>query len=52
MEMIDTEKKKMRQSIEQQAKQYGIELEMYVQFSGLTLEQFEADLDVKLKKES
>jgi trigger factor len=44
MEMIDTEKKNMRQSIEQQAKQYGIELEMYVQFSGLTLEQFEADL--------
>lgn len=44
MEMIDAEKKNMRQSIEQQAKQYGIELEMYVQFSGLTLEQFEADL--------
>lgn len=35
----------MKAQVESQAKQYNIELEMYVQFSGLTMEQFEADLN-------
>ncbi|NLN50482.1 MAG: trigger factor [Acholeplasmataceae bacterium] len=43
-EMIEQEQKNIRSSIEQQAKQYGIEFEMYVQFSGMTMEQFEAEI--------
>ena len=42
--MIEQEQKNIRSSIEQQAKQYGIEFEMYVQFSGMTMEQFEAEI--------
>lgn len=44
MEMIDHEKNNMKQQVESQAKQYGIELEMYVQFSGMTMDQFESNL--------
>ncbi len=44
IEMIEHEKKNMRKSIEEQAKQYGIEFSMYIQFSGLTMEQFEAEI--------
>lgn len=45
VEMIQSEAKNMKAQVESQAKQYNIELEMYVQFSGLTMEQFEADLN-------
>lgn len=45
VEMIQQEAKNMKAQVESQAKQYNIELEMYVQFSGLTMEQFEADLN-------
>lgn len=44
MEMINNEKQNMIDSIEEQAKKYGIELEMYVQFSGMTMEQFELEM--------
>ncbi len=44
MEMIDREKDHMRKQVEQQAAQYNIEFEMYLQFSGLTLEQFDIEI--------
>ena len=43
-EMIQTEKDNMYKQTESQAKQYGIEMEMYLQFSGMTKEQFEESL--------
>ena len=45
IEMINYEKDNMKKQIEAQAKQYGIEFEMYVQFSGMTMEQFEQNLN-------
>lgn len=45
VEMINYEKENMKKQVESQAKQYGIELEMYVQFSGMTMEQFDQNLN-------
>ncbi len=45
IEMINYEKENMKKQIEAQAKQYGIEFEMYVQFSGMTMEQFDQNLN-------
>ncbi len=43
-EMIQNEKNRMLDNTREQVKQYGIGLEQYLQFSGLTMEQFEANL--------
>ena len=43
-EMIIAEKNRMMDNTRQQIKQYGLELEQYLQFSGMTLEQFEANM--------
>lgn len=43
-EMIANEKNRMMDNTRQQVKQYGLELEQYLQFSGLTMEQFEANM--------
>ncbi len=43
-EMITNEKNRMMDNTRQQVKQYGLELEQYLQFSGLTMEQFEANM--------
>ena len=43
-EMITAEKNRMMDNTRQQVKQYGLELEQYLQFSGMTLEQFEANM--------
>ncbi|QWB96668.1 hypothetical protein KHQ89_05470 [Mycoplasmatota bacterium] len=51
--MIETEFAQYREQLKEQAKQYGIEFEMYLQFSGMTLEQFEEqgrkDAEARLK---
>jgi len=41
-EMIDEEIKQYKASVEQQAKQYGLEFDMFLSLSGVTPEQFEA----------
>jgi len=41
-EMIDEEITHYKESVEQQAKQYGIEFDMFLSLSGVTPEQFEA----------
>ena len=41
-EMIDEEVKHYKESVEQQAKQYGLEFDMFLSLSGVTPEQFEA----------
>lgn len=41
-EMIDEEIKQYKESVEQQAKQYGLEFDMFLSLSGATPEQFEA----------
>lgn len=43
-DMVVTEKNRMLDNTKQQAKQYGLEFEQYLQFSGMTLDQFEAKL--------
>ncbi len=43
-EMIESEKNRMLDNTKRQAQQYGMEFEMYLQFSGMNLEQFEAQL--------
>ena len=40
-EMIEIEKENIYKQTESQAKQYGLEMETYLQFGGLTKEQFE-----------
>ncbi len=40
--MIDEEVKHYKESVEQQAKQYGLEFDMFLSLSGVTPEQFEA----------
>ncbi len=41
-EMIDEEVKQYKESVQQQAKQYGLEFDMFLSLSGATPEQFEA----------
>jgi len=43
-EMIVEEKNRMMDNTKRQAQQYGLELEQYLQFSGMTMEQFESHL--------
>ncbi|NMA05849.1 MAG: trigger factor [Acholeplasmataceae bacterium] len=45
IELINQEVENTKKQIESQAKQYGIEYEMYIQFSGMTVEAFEANLN-------
>ena len=40
--MIDEEIKHYKESVQQQAKQYGLEFDMFLSLSGVTPEQFEA----------
>jgi len=51
--MVDAEFVQYREQLKEQAKQYGIEFEMYLQFSGLTPESFEEqarkDAEARLK---
>lgn len=51
--MIDTEFVQYREQLKEQAKQYGLDFEMYLQFSGLTPESFEEqarkDAEARLK---
>ncbi|AIO19220.1 Trigger factor [Candidatus Izimaplasma bacterium HR1] len=43
-EMIEEEKNRLVDNVKQQAKQYNLELDTYLQFSGVTKEDFEANL--------
>ena len=43
-EMIEDEVKQYRDNAEQQAKQYGLEFDMFLSLSGVTKEQFEAQI--------
>ena len=43
-DMVVAEKNRMLDNTKQQAKQYGLEFEQYLQFSGMTLEKFEEKL--------
>ena len=43
-EMIEEEKNRLVDNVTQQAKQYNLELDTYLQFSGVTKEDFEANL--------
>jgi len=43
-EMIVEEKNRMMDNTKRQAQQYGLELEQYLQFSGMDMEQFESHL--------
>lgn len=49
-EMIEIEKENIYKQAESQAKQYGLEMEMYLQFSGLTKEQFEENILVQAQE--
>lgn len=49
-EMIEIEKENIYKQTESQAKQYGLEMEMYLQFSGLTKEQFEENILVQAQE--
>ncbi|XMB87398.1 trigger factor [Mycoplasmatota bacterium WC44] len=44
VEMIDSEVEKMIQDTEAQAKQYGLELDMFLQFNGTNLEDYKTQL--------
>lgn len=44
-EMIDSEMKQLKQNVENQAKQYKIDFEMFVQLNGLTMEQFNSEME-------
>lgn len=43
-EMIEDEKNRLVDNVAQQAKQYNLELDQYLQFSGITREEFEKNL--------
>jgi len=43
-EMIEEEKNRLVDNVAQQAKQYNLELDQYLQFSGITREEFEKNL--------
>ncbi|MDD4090660.1 MAG: trigger factor [Acholeplasmataceae bacterium] len=49
-EMIEIEKENIYKQTESQAKQYGLEMETYLQFSGLTKEQFEEKILVQAQE--
>ncbi|CCV65939.1 Trigger factor (TF) [Paracholeplasma brassicae] len=44
-EMIQAEVAQLRQNVENQAKQYQIDFEMFVQLNGLTMEQFNTEME-------
>lgn len=48
-EMLDQEIKQLRQNVENQAKQYKIDFEMFVQLNGLTMEQFNTEMAKQAK---
>ncbi len=48
-EMIDQEVNQLRKNVENQAKQYNIEFEMFVQLNGLTMDQFNAEMAKQAK---
>ncbi len=48
-EMIDQEIAQLRKNVENQAKQYNIEFEMFVQLNGLTMEQFNSEMSKQAK---
>lgn len=48
-EMIDAEVNQLRKNVENQAKQYNIEFEMFVQLNGLTMDQFNAEMSKQAK---
>lgn len=48
-EMIDQEVKQLRKNVENQAKQYNIDFEMFVQLNGLTMDQFNAEMNKQAK---
>jgi trigger factor len=48
-EMIDQEVNQLRKNVENQAKQYNIEFEMFVQLNGLTMDQFNAEMNKQAK---
>jgi trigger factor len=48
-EMIDQEVNQLRKNVENQAKQYNIEFEMFVQLNGLTMDQFNAEMSKQAK---
>ena len=48
-EMLDQEIKQLRQNVENQAKQYKIDFEMFVQLNGLTMEQFNTEMEKQAK---
>ncbi len=50
IELINQEVENTKKQIESQAKQYGIEYEMYIQFSGMTVEAFEANLNTQAQE--
>lgn len=49
-EMVDEEIKHYKESVEQQAKQYGLEFDMFLSLSGVTPEQFEAQAKADSEK--
>lgn len=48
-EMIDSEVNQLRKNVENQAKQYNIDFEMFVQLNGLTMEQFNSEMNKQAK---
>jgi trigger factor len=48
-EMIDQEVNQLRKNVENQAKQYNIDFEMFVQLNGLTMDQFNAEMNKQAK---
>jgi trigger factor len=48
-EMIEQEIKQLRSNVENQAKQYKIDFEMFVQLNGLTMEQFNTEMAKQAK---
>ena len=49
-EMIEAEVKQLRQNVENQAKQYQIDFEMFVQLNGLTMDQFNTEMEKQAKE--
>ena len=48
--MIDDEIKQYKDNIANQAKQYGLEYDMFLQMNGITPEQFDAQVQVESEK--
>ena len=49
-EMIDSEVNQLRKNVENQAKQYNIDFEMFVQLNGLTMDQFNSEMNKQAKE--